>query len=66
MQRGFAAVFIACLILLQITIIADNQVLSLKMDTSEKDEQQGHDSSNLTGVELALIQDPYLLSTQGH
>ena len=52
MQRGFAAVFIACLILLQITSIADNQVLSVKMDTSEKDEQQGHDSSNLTGVEF--------------
>ncbi|MGB1628440.1 MAG: hypothetical protein ACPHGU_02405 [Candidatus Thalassarchaeaceae archaeon] len=52
MHRGFAAVFIACLILLQITSIADNQVLSVKMDTSEKDEQQGHDSSNLTGVEF--------------
>ena len=52
MQRGFAAVFIACLILLQITSIANNQVLSVKMDTSEKDEQQGHDSSNLTGVEF--------------
>ena len=52
MHRGFAAVFIACLILLQITSIADNQVLSFKMDTSEKDEQQGHDSSNLTGVEF--------------
>ncbi len=52
MQRGFAAVFITCLILLQITSIADNQVLSVKMDTSEKDEQQGHDSSNLTGVEF--------------
>ena len=52
MQRGFAAVFIACLILLQITSIADNQVLSVKMDTSEKEEQQGHDSSNLTGVEF--------------
>lgn len=52
MHRGFAAVFIACLILLQITSIADNQVLSVKMDTSEKDEQQGDDSSNLTGVEF--------------
>ena len=52
MHRGFAAVFIACLILLQITSIADNQVLSVKMDTSEKDEQQGHESSNLTGVEF--------------
>lgn len=52
MHRGFAAVFIACLILLQITSIANNQVLSVKMDTSEKDEQQGHDSSNLTGVEF--------------
>ena len=52
MHRGFAAVFISCLILLQITSIADNQVLSVKMDTSEKDEQQGHDSSNLTGVEF--------------
>ena len=52
MHRGFAAVFIACLILLQITSIADNQVLSVKMDTSEKDEQQGHVSSNLTGVEF--------------
>ncbi len=52
MHRGFAAVFIACLILLQITSIADNQVLSVKMDTSGKDEQQGHDSSNLTGVEF--------------
>lgn len=52
MHRGFAAVFIACLILLQITSIVDNQVLSVKMDTSEKDEQQGHDSSNLTGVEF--------------
>ena len=52
MHRGFAAVFIACLILLQITSIADNQVLSVKMDTSEKDEQQVHDSSNLTGVEF--------------
>ena len=52
MHRGFAAVFIACLILLQITSIANNQVLSVKMDTSEKDEQQVHDSSNLTGVEF--------------
>lgn len=52
MHRGFAAVFIACLILLQITSIADNQVLSVKMDASEKDEQQGDDSSNLTGVEF--------------
>jgi len=52
MHRGFAAVFIACLILFQITSIADNQVLSVKMDTSEKDEQQGHESSNLTGVEF--------------
>ena len=51
-MQGFRGSIHCLFDLLQITSIADNQVLSVKMDASEKDEQQGHDSSNLTGVEF--------------
>ena len=57
MRRGFAAVFIAALILLQVSIFVDNNTLNQQMSTISKDHEQGHE--NPVSLDILLVGNSY-------
>ena len=57
MRRGFAAVFIAALILIQVGIFVDNNTLNYQMSTISRDHEQGHE--NTTSLDLLLVGNSY-------
>ena len=57
MRRGFAAVFIAALILIQVGIFVDNNTLNYQMSTISRDHEQGHE--NATSLDLLLVGNSY-------
>ena len=57
MRRGFAAVFIAALILIQVGTFADNNVLNQQMSTISKDHEQGHE--NQITLDILLVGNSY-------
>ena len=57
MRRGFAAVFIAALILIQVGFFVDNDKLNLQMSTISKDHEQGHE--NQITLDILLIGNSY-------
>ena len=57
MRRGFAAVFIASLILIQVGVFVDNNTLNYQMSTISRDHEQGHE--NTTSLDLLLVGNSY-------
>ena len=57
MRRGFAAVFIAALILIQVGFFVDNDTLNLQMSTISKDHEQGHE--NQITLDILLVGNSY-------
>lgn len=45
MRQGFAAVFIAALILMQIGIFIDNNTLNYQMSTISREHEQNHENT---------------------
>ena len=57
MKRGFAAVFIASLILIQVGSYTDSSKLNYQMNTITKDHEQGHEDTII--LDILLVGNSY-------
>ena len=57
MKRGFAAVFIASLILIQVGSFTDSSKLNYQMNTITKDHEQGHEDTII--LDILLVGNSY-------